>query len=103
MNVEYYKIGLVFGSVCIFAGVLELFLIILNTIQLPYINFLGTLQFVIITSFSASSIVLGSILIGKIYRKPMLSVFICGECNEKFQDKFELRKHYSEHLKHPKP
>jgi hypothetical protein len=97
-EVEYYKIGLLFGSVCVFVGILELFLIILNTIHLPYMDFLGSLQFVIILSFSASAIAIGSILIGKICKKPLLSVFICGECNSKFQDQFDLRRHYLGHL-----
>lgn len=98
MNVEYYKIGLVFGSVCVFAGILEIFLLTLNTIHLPYIDFLGRLQWIIFTSFSISLIILGSVAIGKIYKKPLLSVFICGECNSKFQDQFDLRRHYLGHL-----
>lgn len=97
-HMEYYKIGLVFGAVCIFAGILELFFIVFNELELNSIVDLGVLRIVIILSFSASAIAIGSILIGKICRKPLLSVFICGECNKEFQDQFDLRRHYLEHL-----
>ena len=97
-EVEYYKIGLVFGAVCIFAGILELFFIVFNLLELNSIVDLGVLRIVINLSFSASAIAIGSILIGKICKKPLLSVFICGECNSKFQDQFDLRRHYLGHL-----
>ena len=93
---EYYKIGLVFGAVCVFAGVIELIFLALS--KLTNITNLYQLQFIAIVIFSFSSIVIGGIAIGKIFKKPMMSVFVCGECQKAFQEELALRKHYPEHL-----
>lgn len=93
---EYYKLGLLFAAVCVFAGILEfLYNILSDTTTLTN---LWNVHLLAIISFYLGSLIIGVFAMVRIFRKPMMSVFVCGECDKAFQEEIGLRKHYSEHL-----
>lgn len=93
---EYYKLGLLFAAVCVFAVILEfVYNILLDTTTLTN---LWNIHLLAIISFYLGSLIIGVFTMVKIFKKPMMSVFVCGECDKAFHGEIGLRKHYSEHL-----